>query len=61
MRCSAFKMSNSHYGTGPPRPCVAGEQGWWKTLAFSTNLAFLPRKAAGDASHNANSCFKIGN
>ena len=46
-------FSSHYYGTTPPRPCVAGERGWWKTQAFSTNLPFLPRKAAGDASHNA--------
>ena len=45
-------VSRSHSGTRPPRPCVAGERGRWKTQASFANLPFLPHKAAGDASHN---------
>ena len=40
----------------PPKPGEGGcrgERGRWTTPAFSTNLSFLPRKAAGDASPNA--------
>ncbi len=56
------KVSISHYGQTPPRPCVAGESDWRGTHAVTATLPLLPRqsshkcyaaarKAAGDGIH----------